>query len=253
MAIQLHNFFSSGKRYIQVESQPHHITGILREIVHCCNNMHEFTFMHAENVYFECPEDGTITFYQAIGNDIANSALWTYVVYECPENEEKVFPDPCIDTSANYLQEILSGNKLVVIAAGIYDYLKYLYYESEYLDVYLPHDWDTPEGREIVNLILEEFKALKCSSLFTEDTGKQYIKAIIDKFIQAGREVLDNGGTLKDFELLQYEVLKNIGIHEIVNLIIEHNDYRLWQSALPSKSKAIEYAFNAALELICRI
>ncbi|NWF60833.1 MAG: hypothetical protein HXY43_16640 [Fischerella sp.] len=253
MAIRLHGFFSSGKRYIQVESQPHHITGIFRNIVNSCNNMHEFTFLHAENVYFECPEDGTITFYQAIGNDVANSAIWTYLVYECPESEEKVFRDPCIDTSTNCLQEIFSGNKLVVVATGIHDYLKYEYYESEYLDVYLPCDWETPEGREIVNLLLEEFKAFKSSSLFAEDAGKQYMKAVIDKFIQAGRKVLDNSGTLKDFELLQYEVLKNVRIHEIANLIIEYNDYRLWQAVLPSNSKAIEYAFNAALDLICRI
>jgi len=79
------------------------------------------------------------------------------------------------------------------------------------------------------------------------------MNTVINKFIQLGREVLETGSTITDFELRQYDVLKNVKINEIANLIIEYNDYRLWQSALPSKSKAVEYAFSAALDLICRI
>ncbi|PLZ87477.1 hypothetical protein CI593_16445, partial [Fischerella thermalis CCMEE 5194] len=130
---------------------------------------------------------------------------------------------------------------------------KYKFYESEYLDVILPSDWDNITGKAIANLLLEEFKALNSSSLFAENIGKKYMNTVINKFIQLGREVLETGSTITDFELRQYDVLKNIRIGEIANLIVEHNDYLLWQSALPSKSKAVEYAFSAALDLICRI
>jgi hypothetical protein len=148
---------------------------------------------------------------------------------------------------------LLVGQKLVQNAVDIYEYLKYKFYESEYLDVHLPSNWENLTGRAIANLLLEEFKAFNSSSLFAEDVGKKYMNTVINKFIQLGREVLEKGGTIKDFELRQYDVLKNIRISEIANLIIEHNDYRLWQAALPSKSKAVEYAFSAALDLICRI
>jgi hypothetical protein len=79
------------------------------------------------------------------------------------------------------------------------------------------------------------------------------MKAVLNGFIKAGQEVLENGGFLRDFESTQYDVLKKTKIHEIANLILEYNDYRIWKAALPSKSKAVEYAFSTALKLICRI
>lgn len=253
MTIQLHGFTSSAKRYIQVQSQPHHITGILRKMLCLCESKYESKLMDTESTYFECEEDGTITFYQALNTDEVQSGIWTYLVYECAESEEQVFQDKFIDTSINSLQKLLAGQKLVQDAVGIYEYLKYKFYESEYLDVILPSDWDNLTGKAIANLLLEEFKAFNSSSLFAENVGKKYMNTVINKFIQIGREVLETGSTITDFELRQYDVLKNIRIGEIANLIIEHNDYLLWQSSLPSKSKAVEYAFSAALDLICRI
>jgi hypothetical protein len=253
MAIQLHGFTSSGKRYIQVESQIYHFTGIFRKMICLCRSKYESKLMNTESTYFECEEDGTITFYQAVSTDEVQSGIWTYLVYECAGSEEKVFRDKLIDTNINYLHKLLVGQKLVQNAVDIYEYLKYKFYESEYLDVHLPSNWENLTGRAIANLLLEEFKAFNSSSLFAEDVGKKYMNTVINKFIQLGREVLEKGGTIKDFELRQYDVLKNIRISEIANLIIEHNDYRLWQAALPSKSKAVEYAFSAALDLICRI
>lgn len=254
MAIQLHSLVSIGKRYIQVESQPHHITGILRKIIYSCKKMYKSQLLErVDSAYFECKEDGTITCYQAGSTDAVNSGIWTYLVYECSEDEEKIFRDSSIDTSTKSLQELLAGRRLVQVGIDIYEYLKYQFYESEYLDVHLPINWDNPVGREIAILLLEEYKAFKSSFLFAGDVGQQYVKTVINEFIQAGWEILENGGTCQQFEVAQYEVLKKIRIHEIANLILEYNDYRLWQAALPSKSKAVEYAFNAALDLICRI
>ncbi len=253
MAIRLHSFITTGKRYIQVESQPHHITGIFRKIVCSCTNMYGNQGIDAKSASFECEEDGTITFYQSVSTDGASSGIWTYLVYECPEGEEKVYQDSSIDSSTNALKELFAGQRLVQVAVDIHEYLQYKSYETEYLDVHLPDDWNSLEGRKIANLLLDEFKAFKSSSLFAEDVGKQYAKVVLEEFIQVGRQVLEKGGTFKDFELAQYDVLQKIRIDDIANLIIEYNDYRLWQALLPSKSKAVEYAFNAALNLICRM
>ncbi|MBF2004570.1 MAG: hypothetical protein IGS49_03655 [Chlorogloeopsis fritschii C42_A2020_084] len=254
MTIHLHSFIGIGKCYIQVENQAHHITGILRKITNYSHNRYKKPLLEvADSAYFECEEEGTITYYEAKGSDAATSGIWTYLVYDCKENEEKVFRDLSIDTSTKSLQELLAGQSLVKNTTDIYEYLKYQLYESEYLDVRLPRDWDTPQGKEIANLLLEEFKALNSLSLFAEDAGKKYTRIVINKFIQIGWEVLENGGTSKDFECCQHDILKKIKIDDIANLIIAYNDYRLWQAALPSKSKAVEYAFHAALNLLCRI
>ncbi|MCM0589752.1 MAG: hypothetical protein HEQ35_12090 [Gloeotrichia echinulata IR180] len=252
MAIRLHNFIISQTRYIQVESQPHHIAGIFQAITRSLSLRHcEFTEIHS--AYYECEEDGTMTFYQAKKTDTGNPGIWTYLVYECPEGQEKVFRDAFIETSSSRLQELLTGKKLPQITGDIHEYLKCKDNESEYLDVQLPDDWNSQEGRVIAHLILEEFKALKSSSVFAETAGKQYMQAVLDNFIAAAQEILETNGTAAEFEALQDDILKRISTHDIANLIIDRNDYRIWQAALPSKSKAVEYAFNVALALICRI
>ncbi|ARV62227.1 hypothetical protein BZZ01_29600 [Nostocales cyanobacterium HT-58-2] len=254
MAIRLHSFVSSGKRYIQIESQPHHITGIFRTLIPFSKTVHDYTLKDVESAYFRCEEDGTITFYQAESIDIDHlGGIWTYLIYECPEGEEKVFPDSSIDTSANPLKQLFAGYKIVQTSVDIKDYLKYQYIQDEYLDVQLPSDWNTSEGRKIANLLLEEFQAFKSSDVFAERAGKEYMRAVLNGFIQVAQEVLENSGNFKDFESAQYDVLSKIRIDDMANLILEYNDYRIWQTALPSKSKAVEYAFSTALRLICRI
>lgn len=253
MAIRLHSFISSGKRYIQVETQPYHITSIFRTIMRS-KNMSGCEFADIYSAYYECDKDGTITFYQAKRPDNScNPGIWTYLVYECPEGEEKVFRDSlCIDNSIESLHELLAGNKIVQLAANIGEYLKYKYNESEYIDIQLPCDWNTPDARKIAHILLQEFDAFKTSSIFTEGAGKRYMKAVLNGFSEAAQEVIETYGDSADFEAAQYEVLKKIRIDEIANLIIEYNDYRIWQAALPSKSKAVEYAFNTALNFIAK-
>ncbi|MDF5727085.1 MAG: hypothetical protein PUP92_03390 [Rhizonema sp. PD38] len=253
MAIHLHDFISSGKRYIQVESQPHHITCIFRKIIQQFKDIHLCKLNDAESVYFEDKEDETTTFYQAASSDFARSGIWTYLTYECSKGKEQVFNDSYINTSVNPLKTLLAGQKLIQVAVDINEYLKYKFYQDEYLEIRLPLDWNTLEGREITHLLLEEINAFKASSIFSEDAGKEYMKTVIDKFIQIARKILKIGGTRKDFELAQYEVLNKININDMVNLIIEYNDYRLWQATLPSKSKAVGHAFNTALSLISQM
>ncbi|MCV3212339.1 hypothetical protein OGM63_02135 [Plectonema radiosum NIES-515] len=253
MAIWLHGFISSGKRYIQVGTQIHHITGVFRKIMRSSPRMRFYTLENVKNAYFKCKEDATITFYQGGIKNEANPGIWTYVVYECPESEEKVFHDLSIDTSTNLLKKLLAGKKLIRLAENIHDYLNYKYNQCEYLDVELPLNWNTSGGREIADLLLVEFNALKASSVFAENAGKKYMQTVLDSFVKAAQEVLEIGGTAKDFEAKQYKILNQIRIDEIVNRIIDYNDYRIWQEALPSKSKAVEYAFNTALSFIYRI
>ncbi len=253
MAIRLHDFISSGKRYIQVESQPHHITGIFRKIIQPFKDIHLCKLEDAESAYFEDEENETITFYQAASTDLAPSGIWTYLTYKCSKGKEQVFNDSSINTSVKPLKTLLAGQKLIQVTIDINEYLRYKFYQDEYLEIRLPLDWNTLEGREITHLLLEEINAFKASSIFSEDVGKEYMKTVIDKFIQIARKILKIGGTRKDFELAQYEVLNKININDMVNLIIEYNDYRLWQAALPSKSKAVGHAFNSALSLICQM
>lgn len=250
MAICLHGFISSAKRYVQVESQPHHLTSIFRKIMR--SNKLPYRKFNKVHAYEQCEEDGTITFYQADNIDVNNSGIWTYLVYECPEGEEYVFRDSSIDISTKPLEELFCGRKLVQVAVDINEYLECQCNQDEYLDVLLPLNWHYSEGREIANLLLEEFKAFKSSSVFAEGVGKEYMQVVLDGFIQAAREVMDNGGSLKDFESAQYDLLHKVKIDELANFILEYNDYRIWLSALPSKSKAVEHAFNTALNLICR-
>ncbi len=65
MAIRLHGFFSSPKRYVQIDSQPHHVTGIFQRITQF-QSLHHCQFSEVNNAYYECEADGTITFYQAL-------------------------------------------------------------------------------------------------------------------------------------------------------------------------------------------
>jgi hypothetical protein len=252
MAIRLHSFLSSPKRYIQIESQPHHITGIFKKILNF-QRLHGCKFTDVRNAYYELAADGTITFYQAQTDETCASGIWTYLVFECLENEEKIFRDFLIDTSTSPLQQLLAGQKLSQVAVNINEYLKYKEHECEYLDIQLPYYWNNQVGREIAYLLLEEIKAFKSSDVFTEDVGKKYRQETLDGFIQAAQEILAKNGTTTDFESAQYDLLNKIHINDIANLIIAYNDYRIWQAALPSKSKAVEFAFNTALSLICRI
>jgi hypothetical protein len=252
MTIRLHGFLSSPKRYVQIESQPHHVTGIFKRIVHF-QRLHRCEFTEVHNAYYECEADGTITFYQAKKDETCESGIWTYLVYECLQDAEQIFRDAFINTTTSHLQKLLAGQKLPQITLNINEYLKYKNNECEYLDIQLPDDWNNQVGREIAHLLLEEIKAFKASSVFTEDAGKEYIQATLDGFIQAAQEILAKSGTAEDFEYAQNDVLNKIKMDDIANLIIEYNDYRIWQAALPSKSKAVEFAFNSALSLICRI
>jgi hypothetical protein len=249
MAIRLHSFISSGKRYIQVETQPQHVIGIFRKIMRSKN-----MFGDIYNAYYECEKDGTITFYQAQRPDKScNPGIWSYLVYECPEGEEKVFQDSvCIDNSMQCLHKLFAGGKVVKVAVDIKEYLKYKYNENQYVDIQLPFDWNTPDARKIAHLLLEELDAFKASSIFTEGAGKKYMQAVLNGFSEAAQEIIETYGDSADFEAAQSEVLKKIKINEIANLIIEYNDYRIWQAALPSKSKAVEYAFNTALNFIAK-
>lgn len=252
MAIRVHNFVSCFKRYIQVESQAHHITGVLRKVMESIS-IRGCDFIDIMNDFYECEEDGTITFYQANRPDVDNPGIWTYLVYECPEGQEKIFRDSDVNTSITPLYELLAGQKLVQGTVDIKEYLLYQYKEGNYLDVQLPSSWNNVEGRLISNLLLEEFRALQSSSIFTEAAGKEYAQVAIKQFIQVGLEILEAGGTVSDFESAQYNILKQVNINEIANVILECNDYRIWQALLPSQSKAVEYAFSSALNLIAQV
>ncbi len=252
MAIQLHSAIISGKRYVQVATQPHYIAGILKNILHS-QTLRRCNLSDIYSASYESVEDGTITFYQGSMPGGGCPGIWSYLAYDCPEGEEKVFPESSFDTSVNLLQELFSGNKLVKETINITEYLQSRYTDDEYFDVLLPWKWEKLVGREIVDILFKEYQGLKSSLIFAEGAGKKYMNAILDTFIQAGEEVLANNGTVEDFEHLQYAMLHTININDVANSIIEYNDYRLWQEAMPSNSKAVEHVFNSSLNIISKM
>ncbi|NJM22518.1 MAG: hypothetical protein HC907_29340 [Richelia sp. SM1_7_0] len=252
MAIKLHSFVITEKRYVQVESQPYHITGLLKKIMSFIS-LRGCDFIDIHNAYYNCEDDGTVTFYQANRTDVECPGIWTYLLYECPKSQEKIFRDSKVSTSIEPLYQLLAGEKLIQETVNINQYLEYKYRESEYTDVILPYSWDNYEGRKIAQLILNEYTAFKSSEIFTEGAGKEYMTVVLEKFIQTASEILEAGGKLHEFESVQHEILTKIKIDEMANLILSYNDYRIWQVLLPSKSKAVEYAFNVALHQMSHV
>ena len=253
MAIRLHSLVITKKRYIQVETQPHHLTGIYKKIMFDSRNIPLWQFSDTESAYYESEEDGTMTFFQAVSTDTASPGVWTYMVYDCPEGEEGVFTDSEFNTSIQTLKELFAGKKIEISASDIYEYLEYRYSNGDCLDIYLPDTWNKLIAHKIADVLFEEYKGFNSTSVFAEGAGKRYAKIILDEFIQAGERIIQNGGNIEDFESAQFNILNQTSIDDMAKLIVEYNDYRIWQAALPSKSKAVEYAFKTALSLISRI
>ena len=253
MAIRLHSLVITKKRYIQVETQPHHITGIYKKIMDSSRNIPLWQLSDTESAYYENEEDGTITFYQAVSSDTASPGIWTYMAYDCPEGEEGVFTDSSFNTSIQTLKELFAGKKLEVSALDIYEYLQYRYSDSDCLDIFLPNSWNKFVAHKIADVLFAEYKGFKSTIVFAEGAGKRYAQTVLDELIKAGEDIIKNGGNIEDFESAQYDILNIVNIDDMAQVIVEYNDYRIWQAALPSKSKAVEHAFNTALSLISRI
>jgi hypothetical protein len=106
--LELHNFEWDGERLVQVETQPHHIAGVLASIRETLE-MSDCNWDDILSSYYECKDDETITFYESEVVDAGNPGIWTYVVYECEEGQETVVMDEDINIidPALKLQEIL--------------------------------------------------------------------------------------------------------------------------------------------------
>jgi hypothetical protein len=103
MAIELHNFTWEEERLVQVETQPHHIAGVLANIQETLQDS-DCEWEDIYSAYYECEEDGTITFYEAEDAEAGNPGIWTYVVYECIAGEEEVVTNLNINTLAPVLE-----------------------------------------------------------------------------------------------------------------------------------------------------
>jgi hypothetical protein len=103
MPLEIHNYTWSGERLVQVETQPNHINGILDVIQNLRRNS-DLDWSDIYSAYYECKEDGTITFYEGESVEAGNPGVWTYVVYDCPEGREEVVRNPSIDVLAALLK-----------------------------------------------------------------------------------------------------------------------------------------------------
>lgn len=97
MAIELHNFTWEEERLVQVETQLHHIAGVLANIQETLQDS-DCEWEDIYSAYYECEEDGTITFYEAEIAEADNPGIWTYVVYDCTAGEEEVVTNLDINT-----------------------------------------------------------------------------------------------------------------------------------------------------------
>jgi hypothetical protein len=103
MALELHNFVWEGERLVQVETQPHHIAGVLAEIRNTLENS-DCEWEDIYSAYYKCEEDGTITFYEGESAEAGSPGIWTYVVYDCAVGEEEVVTNLNINTLAPVLE-----------------------------------------------------------------------------------------------------------------------------------------------------
>ncbi len=110
MALGLHNFIWEEERLVQVETQPHHIAGVLAEVRQILDE-NDLNWNELYSAYYECEEDGTTTFYEAESSDAGSPGIWTYMVYDCASGEEKVVTNVDIDT----LKPVLKLRKLLVV------------------------------------------------------------------------------------------------------------------------------------------
>ncbi|WP_265278028.1 deaminase [Nostoc sp. KVJ3] len=99
MPLKLHNFEWEGERLVQRETEPHHIAGVLASIRLTLENS-DCDWEDIYSAYYECEEDGTITFYEGESAEAGNPGIWTYVVYSCPVGQEEVVKNPDINTLA---------------------------------------------------------------------------------------------------------------------------------------------------------
>ena len=103
MSIELHNFVWEEERLVQVESQPHHIAGVLANIRETLEES-DCEWEDIYSAYFEHEDDGTYTFYEAESAEAGNPGIWTYVVYDCAVGKEEVVTDIKINTLDPLLQ-----------------------------------------------------------------------------------------------------------------------------------------------------
>ena len=110
MALELHNFIWEEERLVQVETQLHHLAGILTEVRQTLYE-NDCDWDEIFSAYYECEEDGTTTFYEAESADAGSPGIWTYMVYDCAAGEEKVVTNVDIDTlkPALHLQKLVTS------------------------------------------------------------------------------------------------------------------------------------------------
>lgn len=103
MSITLHNYTCEGERFVQVETQPRHIAGVLSEIWKTIEKS-DCNFKGIYSTYYESEEDSTITFYEGESAEAGNPGIWTYVTYDCDLGKEEVMTNLDVNTLAPVLK-----------------------------------------------------------------------------------------------------------------------------------------------------
>ncbi|BAY19270.1 hypothetical protein NIES21_51300 [Anabaenopsis circularis NIES-21] len=96
MSLEIHNYNWSGKRLVQIETQSHHIDGLL-DVIQNVRKSSNLDWNDIYSAHYECDDDSTITFYEGESAEVGNPGVWTYVVYDCNEEEEEVICNRSVD------------------------------------------------------------------------------------------------------------------------------------------------------------
>lgn len=116
MSITFHNFTWEGARFVQIETQMHHIEGVLFKIREGLENS-DCSWEEIYSTHYKSEEDGTITFYEGESAKVGQPGIWTYVVYNCAPGKEEIVVNLDVDPSepSLKLRHILSEIMAAVV------------------------------------------------------------------------------------------------------------------------------------------
>ncbi|MDB9495303.1 hypothetical protein PN441_03430 [Spirulina major CS-329] len=103
MALELHNVTWTGVRLVQVETQPHHLAGVVSVILASLNHS-DCGWEDIYSAFYDFSDDGTTTFYESEQAEAGQPGIWTYVVYDCEIGAEEIVQNLEINTLEPALQ-----------------------------------------------------------------------------------------------------------------------------------------------------
>jgi hypothetical protein len=131
MALELHNYILREQRLVQIETQANHVNGVL-DVIQGIRKSSDLDWEDILSAYYECDEDGTITFYEGESAEEGSPGIWTYMFYDCATGEEEVVESSNIEnrSSLTSTMQIPNAENAVVDIRKLRDYCLSLEHEE---------------------------------------------------------------------------------------------------------------------------